>query len=199
MPSRALATMHEHTRTPQTEKKPLDWQPLDMALASLEGPGSLVAIAREGRLARRRPGMGSVRVQLGPVDEAALALVGLALDQRRSITVVYPAPAGEVSVLLAAEILIRRLLTSQSSQRVGIVVADTSRATSAWDELAISAPGSRTPIRDVFPVLRAGPDGESPIAMRQFRGGVIGRHFHDWPVDVVIVDHLSGPVLGDPI
>lgn len=176
---------------------PLALQPLDLALVALKGPGGLVAIGREGRLTRRTS-EGSVRVELAAVDEAVLALVDLALERRRSITIVYPAPAGEVSVLLAAEILIRRFLDGERSPSVGIVTSDTTRATSTWEELAISSIGSRTPISEVFPALRAGPDGESPLGRRSFPGSVIGRRYGNWPVDVAVVDHLSGPVEADP-
>lgn len=162
---------------------------MDLALVALEGPGSLVAVAREGRLKR-----GSVRVGLCPVDEAALALVDRTLQRRRSISIVYPAPAGDVSVLLAAQILIRQLLQGESSRGVGLVTADTTRATRVWEELAIGPPGDTTPIRDVFPSWRAGPDGDSPLGRRSFRGILIGRQYKDWPVDFLVIDHLCGPV-----
>ncbi len=178
-------------------------QPLDLALVEREGPGSLVAIAREGRLARQTRS-GAKRVVLTLVDEAVLALVSHALDRRRDLTIVYPAPAGEVSTLLAGEILVRRLveqaIDSGGGQRlpgsasVGIVIADTTRAASTWEELAISAEGVRESISGVFPALRAGPDGRSPTRQRAFRGAIIGSRCDGWPVDVVVVDHLSGQV-----
>ncbi|MDP9302027.1 MAG: hypothetical protein M3P43_14225, partial [Actinomycetota bacterium] len=136
---------------------------------------------------------------LAAVDETVLALVDLALERRRSITIVYPAPAGEVSVLLAGEILIRRFVEGERSQSVGIVTSDTTRATTTWEELAISSLGSRTPISEVFPAFRAGPDGESPLGGRSFRGAMIGRRFGGWPIDVAVVDHLAGPVRADPL
>lgn len=173
-------------------------EPLDLALVALEGPGSLVAIGRQGRLIRQTK-TGSVRVELAAVDETVLALVDLALNRRRSITIVYPAPAGEVSVLLAAEILIRRFLDRERSQSVGIVTSDTTRATRTWEELAISSVGAKTPISEVFPAFRAGPDGESPFGGGSFRGAMIGRRYRGWPVDVTVVDHLSGPVTAEPV
>jgi hypothetical protein len=163
--------------------------PLDLALIALEGPGSLVAVAREGRLKRA-----SLRVGLCPVDEAALALVDRALQRRRRIAIVYPAPAGEVSVLLAAQILIRRFLQGERSQSVGLVTADTTGASRVWDELAIGSPGNTVPIREVFPASRARPDGESPLGRRPFRGVLIGRQYKEWPVDLLVIDHLCGPV-----
>lgn len=181
----------------QSPEAPQAAQPLDLALVALEGPGSLVAIGREGRLIRQTS-MGSVRVELAAVDETVLALVDLALQRRRSVTIVYPAPAGEVSVLLAGEILIRRFVAGEPSQSVGIVTSDTTRATRTWTELVISSVGSRTPISEVFPVFRAGPDGESPMRGRSFRGTMIGRRFGGWPVDVAVVDHLSGSVSAEP-
>jgi hypothetical protein len=172
-------------------------EPWDLALVALEGPGSLVAIGREGRLTRQTR-VGSVRVDLAAVDETVLALVDLALERQRNITIVYPAPAGEVSVLLAGEILLRRFVDNERSQSVGIVTSDTTSATRTWEELAIASVGSRTPVSEVFPVFRAGPDGESPLGGRSFRGTMIGHRFANWPVDVAVVDHLSGPVWGDP-
>ena len=162
---------------------------MDLALVALEGPESLVAVARDGRLKRK-----SLRVGLCPVDEAALALVDLALERRRNISIVYPAPAGDVSVLLAAQILIRRFLQDERSQSVGLLTADTTRATRVWEELAIGSPGNTAPIRDVFPAWRAHPDGESPWGRRSFRGILIGRQYKDWPVDLLVIDHLCGPV-----
>jgi hypothetical protein len=162
---------------------------LDLALVALEGPGSLVAVAKEGRLKRA-----SLRVGLCPVDEAALALVDLALKRGRNISIVYPAPAGDVSVLLAAQILIRRFLQGERSQSVGLVTADTTGASRVWDELAIGSPGNTVPIREVFSAWRARPDGESPLGRWSFRGLLIGRQYKDWPVDLLVVDHLCGPV-----
>jgi hypothetical protein len=143
--------------------------------------------------------MGSFRVELAAVDETVLALVDLALERGRSITIIYPAPAGEVSVLLAAEILIRRFVDGLRSLSVGIVTSDTTRATSTWNELAISSVGSRTPISEVFPIFRAGPDAESPVGSRSVRGVIIGRRLGGWQVDVAVVDHLSGLVSADPV
>lgn len=172
-------------------------QPLDLALVARQGPGSLVAIGREGRLVRQTAGV-PIRVELGSVDETVLALVDLALDRRLNITIVYPAPAGQVSVLLAAEILIRRFVNQETSQSVGVVTHDTTIATRTWAELGISTTGSKTPISEVFPAYRSGPYGESPLGRQRFRGAMIGRRFDDWPVDVVVVDHLAGATNAEP-
>jgi hypothetical protein len=172
-------------------------EPWDVSLVALDGAGSLAAIGREGRLTRQSRG-GAVRVELAAVDETVLALVDLALERRQNITILYPAPAGEVSVLLAGQILIRRLLDKKRSQAVGLITADAARATSTWEELAISSFGSRTRISEVFPVFRAGPDGESPFGGRPFRGAMIGSRFRSWSVDMAIVDHLAGLVSADP-
>lgn len=169
---------------------------LDLALVEGEGPESLVAVAREGRLARQAKGA-AVRVELTMVDEAVLALVGRAIQRHRDVTIVYPAPAGEVSVLLAGEILVRRFATTgDASASVGIVIGDTTQATDTWGELAISSAGAREAISGVFPALRALPDGRSPVRRAPFRGVIIGRRHDSWPVDVVVIDHLSGPVGG---
>lgn len=171
--------------------------PLDLALVELQGPGSLVSVGREGRLIRLNR-EGPVRIGLEPVDETVLSLVDLALERNRSISIVYPAPAGEVSVLLAAEIMIRRFIQGKRSQSVGIVTWDTTTATRTWEQLAISAQGDRIRVSEVFPVFRTGPEGESPLGGRSFRGVMIGSRYGGWPVDVVVVDHLSGPVRADP-
>jgi hypothetical protein len=137
-------------------------------------------------------------VELSTVDETVLALVDLALEGNGSITVVYPAPAGEVSVLLAAQIVIRRFVQGEPSQSVGIVTWDTTGAMKTWEQLAVSTTGLTAWISEVFPAFRAGPDGEIPLGRSSFQGVIIGRQFRDWPVDVVVVDHLSGPVRADP-
>lgn len=171
--------------------------PWDLQLIRQQGPGSLVAIGREGRLARQTSD-GTVRVGLTIVDETVLALVDLALRRRRNLTIVYPAPAGEVSVLLAAEILLQRFIRNEPSQSVGIVTADAPRAQRLWEELAIKSGVDRAPLSEVFPVFRAGPSGESPVGGRRFRGALIGRRFVEWPVDAATIDYLSGPAEGDP-
>lgn len=172
-------------------------QPWDLILVAGEGPGSLVAIGQEGRLMRETKS-GSVRVKLSTVDEAVLALVDLALEHRCNVTVVYPAPAGEVSVLLAGEILLRRFVNKEKSQSVGIVTSDTVSASRLWEQLKIATVGAQPRISEVFPCYRAGPNGESPMGRRKFRGALIGRRYDDWPVDAVIVDHLAGPVDAEP-
>lgn len=172
-------------------------EPWDLALTRRADAQSLVAIGREGRLTRQAPG-GSVRVDLTTVDETVLAIVDLALERGRDVVLVYPAPAGQVSALLAGEILLRRFIQGKPSQSVGIVTSDTADAARTWEELGIAALGSRTRVSEVFPSLRALPNGESPLGRRPFKGALIGRRFMDWPVDVVVVDHLSGPVEASP-
>jgi hypothetical protein len=165
----------------------------DARLIDQAGPHSLVAIAREGRLVRETR-IGPVHVQLTPVDEVALALVDLALAKQRDISFVYPAPAGEVSVLLAAQILLQRFLKGTPSPSVGIITADTVGAAHAWEGLRIAASGSRTRVSEAFPCFRATPEGYSPFGRRTFQGVLVGQRFSNWPVDVVVVDHLAGSV-----
>jgi hypothetical protein len=180
-----------------TSSSPTVGEPWDLALTRRAGPHSLVAIGREGRLTRQGPS-GSVRVDLTTVDETVLAIVDLALERGRDVALVYPAPAGQVSALLAGEILLRRFIQGEPSQSVGIVTSDTADAARTWEELGIAAMGSRTRVSEVFPSLRALPNGESPLGRRPFKGALIGRNFVDWPVDVVVVDHLCGPVEASP-
>ena len=92
-------------------------------------------MAREGRLARRVGGS-YVGVGLNLIDEAVLALVDRALARRSNVTFVYPSPAGEVSVLLAAQILITRLLMNHASRSVGIVTSDTTTVVRTWNQLS---------------------------------------------------------------
>jgi hypothetical protein len=172
-------------------------KPLDLALVSREGPGSLVAIGQEGRL-MRKTSLGSVRVALSIVDETVLALVDLAMAFRHNLTIVYPAPAGEVSVLLAAEILLQRFIRQERSQSIGIVTSDTVSAARIWEQVEITTVGARARISEVFPCFRAGPNGESPVGGRSFRGAIVGNKFVGWPVDVVVIDHLAGHVDASP-
>jgi hypothetical protein len=198
-------------------------EPWDRELIRRQGAGTLVQIAREGRL--RRAGN---PVELSWVDEAALALLEAAIAQGRGINFVYPAPAGEVSVLLAAQVLVRGLLRQRAWQEaelrlrelyrtgdprrfatksstppvvpvVGIVTADPTGAARVWDEITIAGKeGTRAPISDVFPSWRAGPNGEPPYYDRSMlRGVLIGSRSKEWPVDLTIVDHLAGPVRSD--
>jgi hypothetical protein len=113
--------------------------------------GSLVSIAREGRLSLERNGR-PVAVQLTPLDESALALVDLALTKKKRVNFLYPAPAGEVSVLLAAEILLQWLVDRRQSPSVGLVTADTTGASRTWEELRITAPGDTAGNRRSFPM-----------------------------------------------
>lgn len=172
-------------------------QAWEMILVAGKGPGSLVWVAREGLLSRHVQGS-YVEVGLSLVDESVLALVDLAIGRRSDVTIVYPSPAGDVSVLLAAQILIMGLQGRRNSHSVGVVTADTTTAARTWSQLSCGRPGERVSISEVFPCLRAGPNGEYPRKRRDFKGLLVGRQFLDWPVDIVIRDHLAGPAPGTP-
>lgn len=168
-------------------------RPWDLLLLEREGGTGLVKIAREGRLTRYGH-EGNSRVYLSPLDESVLALVDRAIASGKDLAIVYPAPAGDVCVLLAAQILLLAFLDAQQAPAVGVLTADPAGSARTWNELRISAPGSRTPLSEVFPCLRCAPDGTPQRGRRRARGVVIGNRFRDWPVDVVVVDHLAGQV-----
>ena len=172
-------------------------RPWETVLVAHKERGSLVRVAREGRLSRFVNGV-YVRVGLHLVDESVLALVDWALASRSNVTFVYPSPAGEVSALLAAQILVTRLLENRTSPSVGIVTADTTLVARTWNQLSFGGTSGRAAISDVFPCIRTGPNGEYPRTRRSFKGLLVGRQFVDWPVDVVIRDHLAGPAPGHP-
>jgi hypothetical protein len=172
---------------------PRSW---DSVLLDRPQATSLVGIARQGRLVRRVSGA-ALHVHLARVDEEALGLLEAALARRKSIVFLYPAPAGEVSVLLAAQVLLQRFQRGDESPSIGIVTADTVSAARAWESLYISTPGDRTPLTEVFPCWRATPDGLSPFGRHRFRGVLVGGRFADWPVDMVIVDGLAGSMPDD--
>jgi hypothetical protein len=176
-----------------TPPEPSSW---DKVLLQRPARTSLVGIARQGRLVRKVSGA-ALHVSLDRVDEEALGLLEAALAKRKSIVFLYPAPAGEVSVLLAAQVLLQRFQRGDESPSIGIVTADTAGAARAWESLYISTPGDRTPLTDVFPCWRATPDGQSPFGRHQFRGVLVGSQFAGWPVDLVIVDGLAGSVRAD--
>ncbi len=176
-----------------TPPEPSSW---DRVLLERPAATSLVGIARQGRLVRRMSGA-ALHVSLGRVDEEALGLLETALAKRKSIVFLYPAPAGEVSVLLAAQVLLQRFQRGDESPSIGIVTADTVGAARAWESLYISTPGDRTPLTEVFPCWRATPDGRSPFGRHRFRGVLVGSRFADWPVDLVIVDGLAGSTPDD--
>jgi len=187
--------MSEENNSLSTERHNL--KPWAARLIDRPTKGSLVAIAREGRLVREG-NAGPIAVQLTPIDESALALVDLALTKRKHVNFFYPAPAGEVSVLLAAEILLHWLIERRQSPAVGLVTADTTAASRTWEELRIVAPGTRQAIAEVFPCVRCGPEGESPLGRQRFRCLIVGQHYANWPVDIVVVDHLAGPASENP-
>src|SRR6266487_5535941 len=86
--------------------------PWDSLLLERQDPTSLVSIARERRLVLD-DGHGPRWVDLCWVDEVALALIDLAMRRRQGLDLVYPAPAGEVAVLLAAQLLLRQFQLNQ--------------------------------------------------------------------------------------
>lgn len=165
----------------------------DAALLDLEDPGGLVGIARDRRLVLE-DSTGPQWVDLCWVDEVALSLIDLATARRRDLTIAYPAPAGQVAVLLAAQLLLRQFVDGNHQSSVGIVTADTTMATRTWNALRISTTGARVPVSQVFPVFRASPEGDSPGGGRRLQGVIIGQACKGWPVDHLVVDRLAGPV-----
>ena len=170
-----------------------DVKPWDTQLLDDQDETSLVTIGRERRLVLDE-GRGPRYVDLCWVDEVALALVDLAVSHRRSLDLVYPAPAGQVAVLLAAELVLRQFVRGVPSPSLGIVTADTTMTARIWNALCIANPGARASLSEVFPCFRAGPDGESPLGKRRFKGILVGQRCSAWPVDFLVVDHLAGPV-----
>ena len=168
----------------------------DSALLDSEDPTSLVAIARDRRLVLE-DGHGPKWVDLCWVDEVALALIDLAGSRGQDLTIVYPAPAGLVGVLLAAELLLGQFIAGKRSSSVGLVTADTTMAVRTWNALRIATTGDRAPIAEVFPCFRAGPEGESPGGGRRLQGVIIGQQCKGWPVDHLVVSHLAGLVRVD--
>lgn len=166
----------------------------DAALLDLQHQASLVTIARDRRLVLEDRD-GRRWVDLCWVDEVALALIDLSLSQGRTLDIVYPAPAGQVAVLLAAQLLVHQFVRKVRSPSVGIVTADTTMAARTWEALRIGS----EPIARVFPSFRAGPDGLSPWATGPHKGVIIGQKAAGWPVDYLIVDHLAGYVDTKPV
>jgi hypothetical protein len=166
---------------------------LDAELLEMQEATSIVHIARQRRLVVE-DGHGPHWVDLCWVDEVALALIDLARERGESLTIVYPAPAGQVAVLLAAQLLLSQFVQGNQSSSVGIVTADATMAAGTWNALRIATPGAREPISDVFPCYRAGPEGESPASGRRLQGVIIGQQCKGWPVDHLVVDHLAGLV-----
>ncbi|MDA8312464.1 MAG: hypothetical protein M0Z46_18015 [Actinomycetota bacterium] len=173
-------------------------RPWDSLLIEHERTGTLVEIARQRRLVLE-DGRGPQWVDLCWVDEAALALVDLAIRRGQGIDLVYPAPAGSVAVLLAAQVLLGRFLATHGvrgapSPSLGLVTGDPTQAERIWRQLRIATLGDRAPIEEVLACFRAGPDGESPVGGRRITGIIIGQTCGGWPVDSLVVDHLSGYV-----
>jgi hypothetical protein len=171
-------------------------RPWDAQLLDAQEPTGLVSIARNRRFVLE-DAHGPRWVDLCWVDEVALALIDLAVSRHRSIDLVYPAPAGEVAVLLAAELLLHQFVSGVRSPSIGLVTADTTMAARTWDAIRIATSGDRAPVSDVFPCFRAGPEGESPLGGRQFQGLLVGQRCARWPVGFLIVDHLAGPARVD--
>lgn len=165
-------------------------RPWDLDLVDRQGPGTLVHVARQGRLLRS--GSGGGRLELHWMDEAALALMDAAIQRRSSLLLLYPALAPEVAVLLAAQYLIQALVRGNALAAVGLVTGDPARAARLWDELMVVFSADRNPLVEVYPIWWASPDGEVP-AVRP-KGIVIGRRCTGWPVDIVVADDLAGPV-----
>ncbi len=181
--------------TSRADENGLSW---DAALIDGQTDTSLVGIARDRRLVLQ-DNQGSRHVDLCWVDEVALALIDLARSRGRSLDLVYPAPAGQVAVLLAAQLLLRQFLLSQAASggppaSLGLVTADPAMAERTWRELRIATVGERVALDEVLACHRAGPDGESPVGGRRFTGIIIGRACAGWPVIDLVVDHLAGPV-----
>lgn len=169
---------------------------LDAALLAEADNTSLVSIGRERRL-MLDDGQGAQWVDLCWVDEVVLVLIALARSRRQSLTIVYPAPAGQVGVLLAAQILLDQFVRGNRESSVGIVTADTTMARTTWNALRIAATGTREPISEVFPAYRADSNGESPGGVRRLQGLIIGQKCTNWHVDHLVVDHLAGFVQVD--
>jgi len=168
----------------------------DAALIESPDATSLVRIARQRRLVLE-DGKGPQWVDLCWVDEVVLALIDLAREGNENLTIVYPAPAGQVAVLLAAQLLLHQFVHGNRESSIGIVTADTTMATRTWNALRIATSGAREPISDVFPCYRAGPEGDSPAGGRRMQGVIIGQQCKGWPVDHLVVDHLAGLVRVD--
>lgn len=171
------------------QKRPRPW---DLDLIERQGPGTLVRVAKEGRLLRAT-GKSFSRVELNWIDETALALLEGAVAKQRSLTLGYPALAPEVGVLLAAQYLIHALTRRHINPSVGLVTADPGRAGQIWEELRVESQGDRVPLSEVFPYWRVSPEGGAPTK-GILRGLIIGRRCAGWPVDLTIVDDLAGPV-----
>jgi hypothetical protein len=109
----------------------------DAAILEGQDAASLVRIARQRRLVLE-DGHGPQWVDLCWVDEVVLALIDLAREHDKGLTIVYPAPAGQVAVLLAAQLLLHQFVRGNQSSSVGIVTADTTMATRTWNALRIA-------------------------------------------------------------
>src|SRR5579875_2048951 len=177
-------------------ERPVSTVTWDSLLLDSQDLTSLVAIARGRRLVLE-DSYGPKWVDLCWVDEVALALIDLAARRGQDLTIVYPAPAGLVGVLLAAELLLGQFVAGKRLPSVGLVTADTTMAVRTWNALRIATIGDRAAIAEVFPCFRAGPEGESPGGGRRLQGVIIGQQCKGWPVDHLVVSHLAGLVRVD--
>lgn len=141
------------------------------------------------------------RVDLTWIDEVSLALVGAAVSGGQDVCLVFPAMATDVGVLLAAQVLVAGFVRTRqlTGCTVGLVSRDTFGAVQRWGHLQIANGGDAVPLSEVFPLFRADPSSGDP-GMRQGNrcGIVIGRTARgDWPVELLVVDHMSGEVSVD--
>lgn len=169
---------------------------LELIRHEAETPGTAVFVSRRGLLLQRQ-GDGYRPVELTWVDEAALSLAAQALRTHTSIGLLYPAPAGELAALVAAQALVHLFLSGHHDARVGIVTANPRRIHRLWTRLAVVELGQVTPLEQWFRCLRAGADGTLPPIERVHRGLVVGTRRRSWPVHVTVFDHLNGAVEAD--
>lgn len=166
---------------------------LELIRREAETPGTAVFVSRRGRLLQRQ-GDGYRPVELTWVDEAALSIVAQALRTQTSIGLLYPAPAGELAALVAAQALVHLFLSGQHDARLGVVTADPRRIQRVWTRLAAVELGQVTPLEQWFRCLRAGAGGTPPPIEPGERGLLVGTRRRSWPVHVTVFDHLNGTV-----
>lgn len=169
-------------------------------MAAVPTEARFAVVARKGRLVRENS-TGPRRVRLSPVDETALRLVSALRRRGGTLHIVYPAPANDVAVLLAAELLVDEFarIGRRSSFTVGLLTADPAGAARVWAELRVTNVGDRVPVSDVFVLHRVFPDGRPPGDARRSGGLVLGDEFCGWPVDVLVVNRMAAWVRTDGI
>lgn len=171
--------------------------PWDDVLTRRQGASELIRVAREGRLTREVAGA-PYKLDLTWVDEAAIALADAAAARDKDLALVYPAPAGQLGLLLAAQVALGCFLKRHEHKQIGLLTGDPAGASRLWSELRLGSVGQRVPLTEVFPLWRATPNGSAPTGGRPFTGLLIGQKAVNWPVSITIVDTLSGPVDGVP-